>query len=323
MEHHPYSIRKILDAVLSGGIRIPAFQRGFVWDMERVAYLMDSIFKNYPFGSLLFWRTRMRLSTERKLGQFALPDPVEDYPLDYVLDGQQRLTSIFTVFQTDLPRGTDEHWLDIFFDFKAPDSAQDVQFFALNPLTIDKNRHFPLSVIFDSVKYREATENLPTEDVACIDKLQEKFKEVQIPVQVLKTEDRSIVAIVFERVNRLGMALDTLQLLSAWTWNEDFDLLDSFDQLRVELSDFGFEEVGEDSNLILRCTAAILTGATQPWQFVRAQRSRCSTTIFESMEWHQRCDRFSSEALTRRSLKEPAVSSITSSSVRIFCRARR
>jgi hypothetical protein len=45
MEHHPYSIRKILDAVLSGGIRIPAFQRGFVWDMELVAYLMDSIFQ--------------------------------------------------------------------------------------------------------------------------------------------------------------------------------------------------------------------------------------------------------------------------------------
>lgn len=60
------------------------------------------------------------------------------------------------------------------------------------------------------------------------------------------------------------MALDTLQLLSAWTWNEDFDLLDSFEQLRVELSDFGFEEVGEDSNLILRCTAAILTGQPNP-----------------------------------------------------------
>jgi len=139
MEHHPYSIRKILDAVLSGEIRIPAFQRGFVWDMERVAYLMDSIYKNYPFGSLLFWRTRMKLSTERKRGQFELPEPVEDYPIDYVLDGQQRLTSIFTVFQTDLPRGGDENWLDIYFDFTAPDSAQDVQFFALNPNAVASN----------------------------------------------------------------------------------------------------------------------------------------------------------------------------------------
>jgi hypothetical protein len=53
--------------------------------------------------------------------------------------------------------------------------------------------------------------NLPKDDVARIDKLQETFKEVQIPVQVLKTEDRSIVAIVFERVNRLGMALESLK----------------------------------------------------------------------------------------------------------------
>jgi hypothetical protein len=286
MEHHPYSIRKILDAVLAGGIRIPAFQRGFVWDMGRVAYLMDSIYKNYPFGSLLFWRTRMKLSTERQLGQFKLPDPTEDYPIDYVLDGQQRLTSIFTVFQADLPRQPTANWLDIFFDFKAADSPQETQFFALDPSEVDPVRHFPLAVIFESVKYREATVNLPKEDVARIDKLQEKFKEVQIPVQVLSTEERSIVAIVFERVNRLGMELDTLQLLSAWTWNEDFDLLENFDQLRQELSEFGFEEVGEDSNLILRCSAAILTKQPYPdkllelnGQDVRRQFSKVSNGI--------------------------------------------
>jgi hypothetical protein len=253
--------------------------------LERAGTAWESreakIYKNYPFGSLLFWRTRMKLSIERRLGQFKLPDPTEDYPIDYVLDGQQRLTSIFTVFQTDLKRQPDTSWLDIFFDFKATDSPQETQFFALDPNDADPSQYFPLAVIFDSVKYREATESLPKEDIARIDKLQENFKEVQIPVQVLKTEDRSIVAIVFERVNRLGMQLDTLQLLSAWTWNEDFDLLESFDQLRLELSDFGFEEVGEDSNLILRCAAAILTKQPYPdklldlnGQEVRQQFSR-------------------------------------------------
>jgi uncharacterized protein with ParB-like and HNH nuclease domain len=100
MEYQHYPIRKILDAVVSGEIRIPAFQRGFVWEMDRVAYLLDSIYKGYPFGSLLFWRTKQKLGTERNLGTFTLPDPQADYPIDYVLDGQQRLTSIFTVFQT-------------------------------------------------------------------------------------------------------------------------------------------------------------------------------------------------------------------------------
>ena len=63
---------------------------------------MDSIYKGYPVGSVLLWRTRSRLKTERKLGVFELPPPDKDYPVDYVLDGQQRLTSIFTTFQTTL-----------------------------------------------------------------------------------------------------------------------------------------------------------------------------------------------------------------------------
>jgi uncharacterized protein with ParB-like and HNH nuclease domain len=45
------SIRQAIEKVLNGQLRIPAFQRGFVWDAERVAYLRDSIYKDYPFGS--------------------------------------------------------------------------------------------------------------------------------------------------------------------------------------------------------------------------------------------------------------------------------
>jgi hypothetical protein len=97
-----FSIRSIVEGVTRGQIRIPAFQRGFVWDAERVAYLMDSIYKGYPFGSLMFWRTREQLKFDRDLGPFQLPPPKEDYPVDYVLDGQQRVTSIFGVFQTDM-----------------------------------------------------------------------------------------------------------------------------------------------------------------------------------------------------------------------------
>jgi hypothetical protein len=60
------------------------------------------------------------------------------------------------------------------------------------------------------------------------------------------------------------MELDTLQLLAAWTWNDDFDLLESFKELKEDLEEFGFSEVGEDSDLILRCTAAILMKTTTP-----------------------------------------------------------
>lgn len=221
---------------------------------------MDSIYKGYPFGSLLFWRTKNQLTVERSLGRFELPKPEEEYPIDYVLDGQQRLTSIFTVFQNELQPKDDPNWADIYFDMQAEDNAQDCQFVSIPESDYDRNRFFPLRVLFDSVKYREATEGLSAEKISTIDKLQEKFKEITIPVQILKTENRSIVAIVFERINRLGLELDTLQLLAAWTWNEDFDLLEKFKELKDELSDFGFEGVGDDSDLILDCAAAVLKG---------------------------------------------------------------
>ena len=51
------SIRQVLDQVYGGRIRIPAFQRGFVWDPDKVAYFTDSLYKSYPFGSILLWRS--------------------------------------------------------------------------------------------------------------------------------------------------------------------------------------------------------------------------------------------------------------------------
>ena len=57
-----------------------------------------------------------------------------------------------------------------------------------------------------------------------------------------------------------GFPLDTLQLLTAWTWSDDFDLQQRFDDLRESLQDHGFAGVGEDTSLVLRCCAAILVG---------------------------------------------------------------
>ncbi|MCR9180635.1 MAG: DUF262 domain-containing protein [Erythrobacteraceae bacterium] len=278
MDYQSYSIRKILDAVTSGEIRIPAFQRGFVWEMDRVAYLLDSIYKGYPFGSLLFWRTKQQLASDRKLGAFELPDPESEYPIDYVLDGQQRLTSIFTVFQSELQPDVNSDWIDIYFDIEAGSNPQDSAFVALETVEeAERGRYFPMRVLFDSVGYRANTEALEKDKIAIIDKLQEKFKEVAIPVQVLKSENRSMVAIVFERINHLGVALDTLQLLSAWTWSEDFDLLDKFRDLRDELADFGFAGVGDDSDLILSCVAGILASEPGPEKLLELNGSEVRT----------------------------------------------
>lgn len=259
------SIREILEQVSRGQIRIPAFQRGFVWEPERVAYLMDSIYKKYPFGSLLFWRTREKLKFDRKLGPFELSEPKADYPIDYVLDGQQRVTSIYGVFQLDQPQPTaNENWLPIYFDLSAEPTAQDSQFIALPPDKVDFEKHFPLSALYNTVAYRKANECRKDEVIQRIDKMQEIFKEMKVPVQTSTTDDKATVAIVFERVNRQGVELDTLQLLSAWTWSEEFQLQEQFAELADELTPFGFEEIGADTNLLLRCCSAILKGDASP-----------------------------------------------------------
>ena len=258
------TIREILDTIVRGQIRIPAFQRGFVWEPDRVAYLMDSIYKGYPFGSLLFWRTREVLRAERNLGPFHLPDPREDYPVDYVLDGQQRITSIFGVFQTELPLDNPESWQHIYFDFRADPDAQESQFFALRPAEVDRDRFFPLNTLAQTTAYRRATSGFSDDVAKRIDEMQSVFKEVRIPLQVFKTEEKATVAIIFERVNRQGVPLDTLQLLSAWTWSEEFQLQEQFGDLADQLGPFGFGDVGDDTNLLLRCCAAILRGDASP-----------------------------------------------------------
>lgn len=259
-----YTIRQLIEQIHRGQVRIPAFQRGFVWDPDHVAYLMDSVYKGFPFGSLLFWRTREQLKADRKLGPFQLPPPQADYPIDYVLDGQQRVTSLFGTFQTDLVPEDWDGWRQVYFDFEANPSPQEPQFQALSDADADPARYFALRVLFDTVEFRRATEGMPAERIRVVDDLQTRFREAQIPVQLSDLDNKAAVAIIFERINRQGVPLDTLQLLSAWTWSEDFQLQSEFDALKDELSPFGFHAVGEDTNLLLRCCSAVVAGDASP-----------------------------------------------------------
>lgn len=254
------TIRQLLQRITDGEIRIPAFQREFVWEPDRVQFLMDSIFKGYPIGTVLFWRTKEKLSYDRDLGPFTLPEPKKEYPIDYVLDGQQRLTSIYSTFQTELTKNpnTDVKWVDIYFDLSAAANAQDSQFVALEPGDV-KSHHVPLRVLFDVSEFGKFTRTITdVSQLEVIDKLQALFKEAVIPVETVETEDHSKIAIIFERINRGGVPLDTYQLLSAWTWSGDFDLRTKFDELANELDEVGFSDLREDPDLLLKCCAGVV-----------------------------------------------------------------
>ena len=120
----PFS--SLLAGIEDGRIRIPQFQRGFVWTMEKVARLIDSILKSYPIGTFVLWRTSEHLRSLRKIGGQDFPQPTQGEPVDFVLDGQQRLTSLYACFKgLQVPRGNGEDdFGKIFVNLSASKSDQ-------------------------------------------------------------------------------------------------------------------------------------------------------------------------------------------------------
>jgi hypothetical protein len=260
-------ITDLISDVKRGRIRIPSFQRGFVWDRDRVAYFIDSIYKGFPFGSVLIWRTRNSLRTERNLGPYKLPENEAEYPIDYVLDGQQRITSIFGIFQNSLTAedGETTEWTDLFFEINSEES---IPFKYLEDVTnYDPTKFFPLKYVFDARNYRKVTRDLDDSLAEQIDELIERFTKARIPVERFESEEPKYVATVFERINRQGVELDTFQLLSVWNWREDFDLQEKFDEVAEELEPFGFKEVGSD--LLLKCCSAVVRNRVDPEDFMK------------------------------------------------------
>lgn len=278
----PITIRKLIDRITSGDIRIPAFQRDFVWEPEQVAFLLDSIYKNFPIGTVILWKTDKRLNTEKRLGLFNLPEPEKDYPVNYVLDGQQRLTSLFSVFQTELTPVSNE-WIDIYFDIAAEENMQESLFLALENSEVDPARHFPVKTLFDPVAYRQSTNDLDDDTILKLDNLQSRFKEYLIPNEVFESEDRNKVAIVFERINRAGTELDVFELLSAWSWSDDFDLVEKFGSLQESIAEHSFGELVEDKDLQLRMCAGIIKGETTP-QVIMALQGEEIRSNFDAIE---------------------------------------
>ena len=179
----PLAMRKIIDRVISGEIRIPSFQREWVWTPQQVSFLFDSIYKNFPIGTIFLWKTSTRLVSERELGNFVIPEPRREHPVYYVLDGQQRITSLFSVFQTELTPSSNYEWLNIYFDFDASDDIQENKFVALSEVDVVKSKHFPMSVIFDAGKFFTEANNLEPKKREIILKVQQMFQEYSLPVQ--------------------------------------------------------------------------------------------------------------------------------------------
>jgi hypothetical protein len=88
-------IGSLVKQVSSGEIRLPEIQRAYVWKPTQVAKLVESLYRGYPSGSLLFWRTSETPETRAVAANAPTVKPAT-LPL-YLLDGQQRLTALHRV----------------------------------------------------------------------------------------------------------------------------------------------------------------------------------------------------------------------------------
>lgn len=91
--------RDLISNIEQGHIKIPQFQRKFVWSLEETAKLIDSILKGYPIGTFIIWETYDRLRSVRNLGGFDFPETPAGNVVKYVLDGQQRMTSLYVALK--------------------------------------------------------------------------------------------------------------------------------------------------------------------------------------------------------------------------------
>lgn len=66
--------------VKDGDIKLPKFQRPFVWEKKDILRLLDSIYKGYPVGSVLLWLTNEKLSSEREIGGLKINQKDDKYP---------------------------------------------------------------------------------------------------------------------------------------------------------------------------------------------------------------------------------------------------
>jgi hypothetical protein len=254
-------IDRLIQRIDQGDIRIPAFQRGYVWKQNQVIELLESIVANYPIGSILMWNTKERLKFTRNIGGYVIPETKLEYPLNYVLDGQQRLSSIYGVFSesatqdsTSQQYNPNPNIFEIAYDFERNIFSPSVD------IDATKKSSILLRNLLGTTRLIAALKDLDSKYHDSAGELASSFLNYEIPVVTLTHRTKEEVGIIFERINSTGTRLTTVDLMTAWTWTDDFHLLEATNELSEELEKKGFGDVSY--NLIIQAVSGIILGDT-------------------------------------------------------------
>ena len=246
--------------IKKGEIKIPEFQRNFVWSIGKTAKLLDSILKGYPIGTFILWNTNERLNDIKNIGDLELPPSPEGTKVQYILDGQQRIASLYAAFLGAKIQKEGEKkitdYKNIFVDLeKNIDNDDDI-------VTSEEPNGLFISLhkILNSLKYDDEIEDEFDRDYRKkIRKYAQMFSTYDFSTIVLRKEDIDSAIEVFTRINTEGQTLTLFEIMSAKTYDEeqDFDMVDKFQKLMDELSECKYNSIS--SSVILSTLSLVLS----------------------------------------------------------------
>ena len=255
------ALSDLLKGLDSGDTQLPDFQRGWVWDDDRIRSLLASISVAFPIGAI----TTLQTGGEAKF----LPRPIEGSapgnaePEALLLDGQQRLTSLYQTLFSEEPVGTKtstgkrvkrHYYIDMKLALsEAADRdewiisvPEDRRVRRLRDIVLDVSTPereyeldlFPVNQVFESSDWRTDYNehwNFDKEKIQLFNQFErdvlKRFEQYALPVIELdKTTSREAVCLVFEKINTGGVTLSVFELVTAAFAAEGYRLRDNWDE---------------------------------------------------------------------------------------------
>ena len=247
-----FGIPELVTLARQGRIRVPTFQRSFVWDAADVRELFDSLYRGFPVGTVLLWK---RPGPAGLINFGPIEIEVDEVPdALWVVDGQQRITSLFGALSPD-HRGVDDRF-EVFFDL-------DSERFVNRRRGVSPSRSVPVREAWETRSLlnwsREHEADLQVGDLEMVDHLGGVLREYKVPAYIVTGDDQNLLREIFDRVNSAGKPIKRAEVFHALFARDEVP--GSPRSVREELRSTGFGLI--DENQIVQSLLAIRGGDVQ------------------------------------------------------------
>lgn len=261
-----------LREISQGLLVFPRFQRPFVWLPNQRLELVRTILGGLPIGTFMTWRTQLDIAVFKSIGPWDLPELANvEAGRQYVLDGLQRLSTLYVVLTPNKKRaedaeppmgdqGGEDAPREIYVDLSTNALEVFEETDELDEETARRvNRSVLLTDVLDSRRLlkRQRTFNGLHDADALIersDRVAETLRNYKVPIVPFVSDDLEQVTRAFQLVNSQGTQMSRVHMVNALAWQKDFNFLDTIEELRREsLTELGWDQL--DETVLLRCFA--------------------------------------------------------------------